>query len=169
MKLYSVLNRTLVLTLILKSTILLAQTEKDSVAIRAILQQENQAWNKGDAPAYSQPFSPDGTFTNIAGMFFKGYKAFLDQHDVIFKSFFKNTVLTQKIVSLNFVRSDVAILETLCQVSGFAKEGLPTRLQLDAKGQLNTRLLQVFAKDASGWKIISYHNVDVKPGTPIPE
>ncbi|GAB4014365.1 SgcJ/EcaC family oxidoreductase [Spirosoma koreense] len=169
MKLYSVLNRSLVLALLLQSTILLAQTASDSVAIRAILQQEDQAWNKGDAPAYSQPFSADGTFTNIGGMFFKGHKAFVDQHDVIFKSFFKNTVLKQKIVSVKFVRSDVAILETLCQVSGFAKEGIPARLQLDAKGQLNTRLLQVLVKDAGVWKIVSYHNVDVKPGIPIPD
>lgn len=43
------------------------------------------------------------------------------------------------------------------------------RIQLDAKGQLNTRLLQVVTKEAGAWKIVSYHNVDVKPGTPIPE
>ncbi|MBD2701495.1 hypothetical protein IC229_12665 [Spirosoma sp. BT702] len=93
----------------------------------------------------------------------------MDQHDVIFKSFFKNTVLKQKIVSIKFVRSDVALLETLCQVSGFAKEGIPARLQLDAKGQLHTRLLQVLSKDAGVWKIVSYHNVDIKPGIPISE
>ncbi|QHV95669.1 SgcJ/EcaC family oxidoreductase [Spirosoma endbachense] len=169
MKIRSAIKSALVFTLILTSASLRAQNVKDSVSIQGILQQEDQAWNKGDAPAYSQPFSTDGTFTNIAGMFFKGHKAFLDQHEVIFKSFFKNTVLKQKIVSLKFVRSDVALLETLCQVSGFAKEGLPPRLQLDAKGQLNTRLLQVLAKEAGGWKVVSYHNVDIKPGTPIPE
>ncbi|GAB3716282.1 hypothetical protein GCM10027592_57430 [Spirosoma flavus] len=169
MKIHSVIKSALVFTLILASSRLHAQNATDSVSIQAILQQEDQAWNKGDASAYSQPFSADGTFTNIGGMFFRGHKAFLDQHDVIFKSFFKNTVLKQKIVSLKFVRSDVALLETLCQVSGFAKEGLPARLQLDAKGQLNTRLLQVLAKETGGWKVVSYHNVDVKPGTPIPE
>ena len=169
MKIDSVIKGALAFTLIFTSSILHAQNAQDSVAIQTILQQEDQAWNKGDAPAYSRPFSSNGTFTNIAGMFFKGHKAFLDQHEVIFKSFFKNTVLNQKIVSLKFVRSDVALLETLCQVSGFAKEGLPSRIQLDAKGQLNTRLLQVLAKEASGWKIVSYHNVDVKPGIPIPE
>ena len=159
----------MVFTLTLNASLLLAQNANDSVAIQTIIQQEDQAWNKGDAPAYAQPFSSDGTFTNIGGMFFKGHKAFLDQHDVIFKSFFKNTVLKQKIVSLQFVRPDVAILETLCQVTGFAKEGIPARLQLDTKGQLNTRLLQVLTKDAGVWKIVSYHNVDVKPGIPIPE
>ncbi|SOD99112.1 SgcJ/EcaC family oxidoreductase [Spirosoma fluviale] len=169
MKLNAAFRRALALTLVLSSSLLRAQNAQDSLSIHTILRQEDQAWNKGDAPAYSQFFSPDGTFTNIAGMFFKGHQAFLGQHEVIFNSFFKNTILKQKIVSLKFVRSDVAILETLCQVSGFAKEGLPPRIQLDAKGQLNTRLLQVVMKEAGAWKIVSYHNVDVKPGTPIPE
>ena len=169
MKLNAAFRRALALALVLSSSLLRAQNAQDSLSIHTILRQEDQAWNKGDAPAYSQSFSPDGTFTNIAGMFFKGHQAFLGQHEVIFNSFFKNTSLKQKIVSLKFVRSDVAILETLCQVSGFAKEGLPPRIQLDAKGQLNTRLLQVVIKEAGAWKIVSYHNVDVKPGTPIPE
>jgi uncharacterized protein (TIGR02246 family) len=169
MKINVAFRRALALSLVLSSSLLRAQNAQDSLSIHTILQQEDQAWNKGDAPAYSQSFSPDGTFTNIAGMFFKGHQAFLGQHEVIFNSFFKHTVLKQKIVSLKFVRSDVAILETLCQVSGFAKEGLPPRIQLDAKGQLNTRLLQVVMKEAGAWKIVSYHNVDVKPGTPIPE
>ncbi|KAA9357370.1 SgcJ/EcaC family oxidoreductase [Larkinella humicola] len=169
MKIYPFTKCVFVLMLTLNASSLRAQSAKDSIAIQSIIQQEDQAWNQGDAPAYSQPFSLEGTFTNIGGMFFKGHKAFLDQHDVIFKSFFKNTVLKQKIVSLKFIRSDVAILETLCQVSGFAKEGLPARIQLDAKGALNTRLLQVLAKETGSWKIVSYHNVDVKPGTPIPE
>ncbi|GAB3046893.1 YybH family protein [Spirosoma pulveris] len=169
MKINAAFRRALTLTLMLTSSGLLAQNAQDSLSIYTILRQEEQAWNKGDAPAYSQSFSADGTFTNIGGMFFKGHQAFLDQHEVIFNSFFKHTVLRQKIVSLKFVRSDVALLETLCQVSGFAKEGLPPRIQLDAKGQLNTRLLQVVTKEAGAWKIVSYHNVDIKPGTPIPE
>lgn len=169
MKLSSVKKLALVLTMLLISPLVHAQSTKDSVAIQTIIQDEDQAWNNGDATAYSRQFSPDGTFTNIAGMFFAGYKAFLDRHDEIFKSFFKNTVLKQKIVSLKFIRPDVVIVETLCRVSGFAKEGLPTRIQLDPKGQLNTRLLQVLTKESEGWKIVSYHNVDVKPGTPIPE
>ncbi|GAB2516657.1 SgcJ/EcaC family oxidoreductase [Spirosoma aerophilum] len=165
----SAFSRALGLTLLLTSSRLLAQNAQDSLSIDTIIRQEEQSWNKGDAQTYSQSFSPDGTFTNIGGMFFKGHKAFLDQHEVIFKSFFKHTVLKQKLVSLKFVRADVAIVETLCQVTGFAKEGLPPRIQLDAKQQLNTRLLQVFTKEVGAWKIVSYHNVDIKPGTPIPE
>jgi hypothetical protein len=42
-------------------------------------------------------------------------------------------------------------------------------MTLDDKGRLRTRLLQVLAKEDGVWKIVAYHNVDVKPGVPTPE
>jgi hypothetical protein len=42
-------------------------------------------------------------------------------------------------------------------------------MMVDAKGRLRTRLLQVLAKDNGVWKIVAYHNVDVKPGIAVPE
>ena len=126
------------------------------------------AWNKGDAVAYASRFASDGTFTNIAGTFYTGQKAFLDRHDEIFKGMFNKTTLQYKIVSLHFVRPDVAVVETLCRVMGFSTPAQP-RLQLDAKGQLNTRLLQVLVRAGDSWEIAAYHNVDLKPGVPVPE
>lgn len=35
--------------------------------------------------------------------------------------------------------------------------------------RLRTRLLQVVVKQGEEWKVVAYHNVDVKPGTPVPE
>ena len=54
-----------------------------------------------------------GTFTNIVGQFFTGYEGFLKQHEVIFEGRFKQTKLQQDIVSLKFVRPDVAVVEVL--------------------------------------------------------
>ena len=39
----------------------------------------------------------------------------------------------------------------------------------DATGRLRTRLLQVVVKQGAEWKVVAYHNVDVKPGIPLPE
>ena len=80
---------------------------------------------------------------------------------------FKNTTLTQDIVSLTFLRPEIALVDTLTAVSGIAP-GTPGVLK-DEKGRLRTRLLQVVAKQDGVWKIVSYHNVDVKPGIPVPE
>ena len=62
---------------------------------------------------------------------------------------------------------DVVIVETLQTITGYHR--LLPGTSADAKGRLRTRLLQVLVKDGGEWKIASYHNVDVKPGTSVPE
>ncbi len=158
----------LLLLLPLLASVVQAQSKADSMAIKTIIQDEDLAWNKGDAEAYSRQFAADGTFTNIMGLFFVGHKLFVERHDQIFKGVFNKTTLQQKIVSFKFVRPDVALVETLSTVSGFLA-GPPPGASLDAKGHLHTRLLQVLAKEAGDWKIVSYHNVDLKPGIPVTE
>jgi len=146
-----------------------AQTKPDETAIRKILEEEVTTWNRGDADGYSRHFATDGTFTNVQGMFFTGYKAFRDRHEEIFKGQFRGTVLQVEVVSLRFVRPDVAVVDALTWVSGFSKAGPPPMVRTDAKGRLRTRLLHVFMKDGDDWKITVYHNVDIKPGIEAPE
>jgi uncharacterized protein (TIGR02246 family) len=151
----------------LVTTQLGAQTTSDERAVRDIVQGETSAWNAGDAAAYSRYFATTGTFTNIRGQFFTGHAAFLKQHETIFAGMFKHSTLKQDIVSLVFVRPDVAVVETLASVSGVARTAPGTAT--DTQGRLHTRLLQVVAKQDGEWRVVSYHNVDVKPGVPVPE
>lgn len=152
---------------LLLATQLSAQTSSDSTAIRNIVRSEIDTWNKGDAVGYSRDFAATGTFTNIRGQFFTGYPGYLKQHEVIFQGIFKNSKLKQDVVSLRFIRPDVAIVETVTTVAGATKS--PVGVTRDDKGLIRTRLMQVVAKEAGLWKIITYHNVDVKPGIPFPE
>ena len=142
-------------------------TTADETAIRKLIQDEVAAWNRGDATAYSRQFATDGRFTNIRGQFFTGYDAFLNQHEVVFQGIFKNSTLQQDIVSLEFVGPDVVVVETLNSVSGMPATSPGTAA--DSKGRLRTRLLQVVARQDGEWKIVAYHNVDVKPGVQVPE
>lgn len=152
----------------LLSVPLSAQPAADDAAIRGIIADEVAAWNTGDAVAYSRHFAADGTFTNIVGQFFTGYDAFVKQHEVIFAGRFKNTTLQQDVVSLKFIRPDVAVVEVLTAVTGVGVGQLAPGTSGDTTGRLRTRLLQVVAKQGRTWKIVTYHNVDVKPGAPIP-
>jgi uncharacterized protein (TIGR02246 family) len=158
-----------IVLLSLFATLVNAQTKPDETAIRKILEEEVNTWNRGDADGYSRHFAAEGTFTNVQGRFFSGYKAFRDRHEEIFKGQFRGTVLQEEVVSLRFVRPDVAVVDALTWVSGFSKAGPPPVLQTDAKGRLRTRLLQLFVKDGDDWKITVYHNVDIKPGIESPE
>jgi uncharacterized protein (TIGR02246 family) len=152
----------------LLATQLGAQTASDETAIRNIVQDEIAAWNQGDAVAYSRHFALDGTFTNITGQFFVGYDAFLEQHAVIFEGRFKQTRLQQDIVSLKFVRPDVAVVEVLTSVAGVVAGQLAPGTNADGTGRLRTRLLQVVVKQGEEWKVVAYHNEDVKPGIGLP-
>ena len=152
----------------LLATTIKAQHNADSMVIRSVLQEEVTSWNSGDAHTYSRHFSESGTFTNIRGMFFTGHKEFLDRHIDIFKGMFSKTVLQQDVVSFRFLNSDIAIVETLTWISGFPKDGAPKGIYIDPKGRLHTRLLQVFQKESGDWKVVVYHNVDVKADTPVP-
>jgi uncharacterized protein (TIGR02246 family) len=146
-----------------------ARATTDETAIRSIVEDEIVTWNEGDAVAYSRHFATDGTFTNITGQFFTGYEAFLKQHEVIFAGRFRQTRLQQDIVSLKFVRPDVAVVEVLTSVTGVVAAELAPGTGGDAKGRLRTRLLQVVVKQGEEWKVVAYHNVDVTPGIPLPE
>ena len=153
--------------LLLVSSVLCAAPGNDEAAIRKLIQEQVAAWNAGDATAFARHFATDGTFTNLLGMYFTGQEAFRDRHDQIFKGAYRGSTKIEDIVAIKFVRPDVAIVDSLQTVTGYQK--LLPGTQADAKGRLRTRLLQVFVKDAEGWKIVTYHNVDVKAGVPAPE
>ena len=157
----------LILAIWLFATTLHSQGTPDETAVRKIIQDQTTAWNNGDAKAYSQHFASDGTFTNLLGMFFIGRDAFRERHDQIFKAAYRGSTKHEDLVSIKFVRPDVVIVETLQTITGYHK--LLPGTSADAKGRLRTRLLQVLVKDGGEWKIASYHNVDVKPGTSVPE
>ena len=144
-----------------------AQPASDENAIRNIIANETATWNAGDAIGYSRDFAQTGTLTNVRGQFFTGYTAFLKIHEIVFSGMLKNTTLSQDIVSLTFLRPDIALVDTLTAVRGIAA-GTPGVL-MDERGRLRTRLLQVIAKQDGVWKVVSYHNVDVKPGVQVPE
>lgn len=115
------LKVTLIIAMLVTATMAMAPGKPDETTIRSILDEEVAAWNKGDADAYSRYFATDGTFTNLLGMFFTGRDGFRERHDQIFKGAYRGSTKQEDIVSLKFVRPDVAIVETLQTVTGFQK------------------------------------------------
>ena len=77
------------------------------------------------------------------------------------------SALKQDIVSLSFVRPDIAVVEVLTSVTGIQK--LSPGTSTDDKGRLRTCLLEVMVKDGGEWKIVAYHNTDVKSHVPAPD
>jgi|HubBroStandDraft_6_1064221.scaffolds.fasta_scaffold151280_3 uncharacterized protein (TIGR02246 family) len=143
------------------------EAKPNESAIRTIVQEEVAAWNAGDAVAYSRHFAPDGIFVNIRGEYRTGVQAFTKQHEFLFNGPFHGSILHQDVVSIQFVRPDVAIVEVLTAVTGIQK--LSPGTNTDEKGRLRTRLLLILVKDGGEWKITDYHNTDVKADVPAPD
>ena len=137
--------------------------------ILLILNEQARGWNEGNAGLYAKAFSEEGCFTNIFGMFFIGYQNFFQKHDSILKGVFKNSIFNYKLIHLQFPVDNVAVVETLVTVSGVNKSGAFNLIYTDNDGRMFTRLVQVMTRKMNEWKIVSYHNVDIKEGVAIPE
>lgn len=133
---------------------------EDREAIAALVAGEDAAWKAGDAAAFSARALDDIAFTNVVGMFSVGKEPFETQHARIFATFYRGSTLRQSIVRLAFVRPDVAILDTLSEVSGFA--ALPPGAEA-VDGVLRTRLEQVIVREDGRWRVASFHNVPIHP------
>jgi uncharacterized protein (TIGR02246 family) len=142
----------------------MGQANSDEDAVRKIVADEDTAWNAGDAVEYAKHFADDGSATTIRGEFYTGHEEFIKRHAGIFGSIFKNTTLKQEIVSVRFLKPDVAMVETLAMVGGI--KAPPPGMPVDASGVLRTRLLQVMTHNGGEWKIVAYHNVAVPPSKP---
>ena len=127
----------LVLAIVITAIAAMPQSSPDETAVRNIIQEEIIAWNSSDAAAYSRHFAADGTFTNIRGEFFSGRQPFIEKHDNLLKGPFHGSALKQDIVSLKFVRPDVAVVEVLTSVTRIQK--LFPGTNADDKGRLRTR------------------------------
>lgn len=128
--------------------------------IRLLLDEQEQAWLAGDAEAFTRSAMPEIVFTNVVGLFSIGRAGFQAQHRHIFSTFYKGSTLRQTVEQITYVRPDVAIVNTLTEVTGFGAlpPAFPTHGAI-----LSSRLEQVLVKDGAGWRVAAFHNVIVHP------
>ena len=129
-------------------------------AILSLIAAEDEAWNAGDAAAFSASTLPDVVFTNIVGMFSVGRAPFQAQHEKIFTTIYKGSRLKQTLVHVALIKPDVAIVDTLTEVSGYTH--LPPGSEA-IDGVLKTRLEQVMVLKDGRWRVVSFHNVTINP------
>lgn len=145
----------------------LAQAPSDDrTAIQAIVQSEEDAWNRGDAEAFAEHYAENGSFTNVIGQQLYGRKAFIAQHAGIFSTIYKGSHNTFSVAKLTFLRPDVAIVEIDGALTNANR--LPPGLKAGDDGALHVKLLEVMTKEKSGWSIAVFHNVAVYPLPPGP-
>jgi uncharacterized protein (TIGR02246 family) len=101
----------------------------DSRAIEALVAELTDAWNRGDARAFSARFAADGSFTNVLGIVAYGREIFELRHAEIFRTIYQGSVLQQSIGRLYFIRPDIAVVDVDAAVSGYLRLPPGVRLQ----------------------------------------
>lgn len=132
----------------------------EEAAIGALLQAQVEAWNRGDAAAWSKVFVPDADFVNIVGMVFSGRKEIEERHAAIFATMFKGTRTAVTVRRVVFLSPRLAIVDSEHVVTGFEKLP-PTMHPVD--GALRTRMKYVLRKGAQGWQVVAGQNTEIKP------
>ena len=146
----------------------LAQTSSEEEAkIRAIVQSEGDAWNRGDAEAFGAHYAENGDFTNVIGQQLYGRKAFIAQHAGIFSTIYKGSHNVCTVSKITFLRPDVALVDIDGVLSGALR--MPPGLKANDDGTMHVKLLEVMTREKGSWSIAAFHNVAVPqlpPGGP---
>ncbi|MBV9119141.1 MAG: SgcJ/EcaC family oxidoreductase [Chloroflexi bacterium] len=84
---------------------------EDEAAIRQMAVDYVEAWREHTGEAFARPFAVDADFTSIRGIRCHGRDEIASAHDHLFKAVFPDTHVDSEIVSIRFLRPDVAAVE----------------------------------------------------------
>lgn len=130
----------------------------DEDAVKSVLAQFIEAWNKHDAKAFSMVFAEDADFTNVRGTSAHGRAEVEKFHAPLFATRFKDTNQKMTRTKIRFLRADVAAVDAWWEMTGAKSsdgQDIPVR-----KGLLNF----VMTKEKESWLIAVMHNMDLPTG-----
>ena len=83
---------------------------KDEAAIRENVKQMESRWNAKSGESFAEPFAEDADFVIINGMHIRGHDAIENNHQQIFSTIYKNTIVSLTVTQIRFLRPDVALV-----------------------------------------------------------
>ncbi|MGI9205294.1 MAG: SgcJ/EcaC family oxidoreductase [Woeseiaceae bacterium] len=122
-------------------------TEKE--AIVSVIDGLTDAWQAGDGDAWADAFVDDADFTIWFGMGLKGKEQIAWGHQLIFDSFYADTVFKLDVQQIRFLGNDVAIAHLRGEV---VKGGEERTTEPDAVP------LAVLHRSDGVWKIVAFQN-----------
>ena len=139
-------------------------TPEDEQAIRQVIVEMTEGFNKHDARASTRMYTPDADLITVRGERFRGTTEFEKGLASIFTTRAREASHRTLNVSVRFVRPDVALAHVTNELSGLiAPDGgrPPPHQELS---------LRVFVKEGGEWRVAAFHNTLVQPfGAPAPK
>jgi uncharacterized protein (TIGR02246 family) len=135
----------------------LSVSAADEAAVRAIIDQQTDAWNKHDMDAFVADATPDVDWINVVGMHWKGREAVMKAHAALHKGMFANSrMLTPEITTMREIAPNVIVETHVNRIEGVG--ALPSGATYPDSGNLITL---VFVKTPAGWRIAHAHNTTI--------
>ena len=130
---------------------------KDEEAIRALIVEMTESFNRHDSKAATRMYTPDADLVTVRGEAFRGATDFEKGLGTILATRAKDATLTTLDVRIRFIRPDVALAHVTNELSGLLS---PDGQQLPAQKELSIR---VFVKDGDDWSVTAFHNTMIRP------
>ncbi len=130
---------------------------QDEEAIRRIVAEMTDGFNRHDARAATRMYAPDADFVSVRGEAAAGSMEIEEKLAAIFATRAGGAVLTTLDVKVRFVRPDVALVHVLNELGGLVAlngKKLPAHRELS---------IRVFVKDDGAWRVAAFHNTMQRP------
>jgi uncharacterized protein (TIGR02246 family) len=134
-------------------------------ALKGAVDEEEAAWNRGDAKGLAALFRDDATYADAFGAVSRG-RSEVDRRLGEVLAAWHGTRIALKVRKVRVLKPDVALVEADAELTGWKK--LPAGFRAEDDQILRSRLLQVFQKDGSAWRVAASYEVDVKTKLELP-
>jgi uncharacterized protein (TIGR02246 family) len=124
----------------------------EQAAIKTLIAETTEAFNKHDAKAWARFCTPDARLVTVRGESMNGVAEIEKGLTAIFQTRGRDSTLTTLDVTVRFIRPDVALAHVTNQMSGLVA---PDGQKLPPHRELSIRVL---VKDRGVWRIAAFHN-----------
>ena len=130
---------------------------KDEEAIRKVILQMTEGFNKHDAEAATQMYTSNADFVNVRGDKYTGAEEIQQKLGAVFLTRAKQATLKTLNVSVRFVNAELAIAHVTNELSGLVDSA---GLKLPSHQELSIR---IFIKENDNWRVTAFHNTMIRP------
>ncbi|GAA4967331.1 SgcJ/EcaC family oxidoreductase [Actinoplanes utahensis] len=121
-------------------------------AIKYVLAQLKDTWDRGDAAAYARCFSADAVYVIFVGTVYVGRADIERSHEALFTKFAKGTTTFLTVLDVRFHGPDTATVLT----TGDAAKRPPRA----GRGKVQSF---TFHRGPDGWECVAFHNTKRSP------
>jgi uncharacterized protein (TIGR02246 family) len=129
--------------------------QTDEAQIRVLFEDLLGDWGRGDGEAYGSRFTEDADYVAFDGTHTRGRWDISSSHQQLFDKFLKGTRLTGRILSIKFLRPDVALVH--------ATGGTIMRGKTKPSPERASIQTLVAVREDDEWRFAAFHNCRIRP------